>query len=312
MTLLTLNTAAVPVANDSAAPAPADKPVAASAPSRWEASIHLQLAQRARGTRLIKNQHIGPLYVQKPFYPEGDQVAHVYLLHPPGGLVSGDSLRISADLQGQSRAVFTTPGAGRVYRARKDLTLQKQSIHFTLAAGAQLEWLPMETIIFPGANTQLTTRVDVQPGSLFCGWDITCLGLQANQQAFNQGSARQRFAIYEQGRLALLESFAVTGGDQLFLHGSAALRSCSVNGFFVIGPIASNTVAPQALEKLIDGLRMTQSDYLFGVTQVKNYLVLRYLGNDSAEARKVFLAAWQRLRPVIFQRLACEPRIWAT
>ncbi len=302
---------------------------ALTSPSKWEADIHLVLAQRERGTRLTKNQHSGPLYVQKPFYPEGRDIAHVYLLHPPGGLVSGDKLKILAELEADSRAVFTTPGAGRVYKARQDQTLQQQDIYFQLGAAAQLEWLPMETIVFPGANTRLTTRIDIQPDSLFCGWDITCLGLQANQQRFDQGSVQQRFEIYEQGKLQLLETFVAEGSNDLLMHGPASLRGCSVNGFFVVGPLSSDSLAVGAdgndagdskVSVLIESLRASlgfqienaERPYLFAVTQVKHYLVMRYLGCDSHQARKIFLAAWQRLRPVLFKRIACEPRIWAT
>ncbi|WP_157114454.1 hypothetical protein [Halioglobus japonicus] len=54
--------------------------------SAWHASLELSLAQREAQTRLYRCRHKGPLYVQKAFYPEGDSLAHLYLLHPPGAL----------------------------------------------------------------------------------------------------------------------------------------------------------------------------------------------------------------------------------
>ena len=87
---------------------------------RWQAELSLGLAKTARGTVLKTCSHRGPLYVQKAFYPEGRELAHLYLLHPPGGMVSGDDLQINVNMAEGAQALITTPGAGRVYRARPD------------------------------------------------------------------------------------------------------------------------------------------------------------------------------------------------
>ena len=57
---------------------------------------------------------------------------HLYILHPPGGLVSGDNLRLQADMQENACAVLTTPSSGKFYRARDNGTLQVQHNRFTL------------------------------------------------------------------------------------------------------------------------------------------------------------------------------------
>lgn len=59
-----------------------------SKPSIWNAELALGLTLTQLGTVLKSCRHQGPLYVQKPFYPEGRELAHLYLLHPPGGMVS--------------------------------------------------------------------------------------------------------------------------------------------------------------------------------------------------------------------------------
>ncbi len=63
----------------------------------WQATLDLRFHQAGGKTVLASAQHVGPLTVQRPFYPE-EETCHLYLLHPPGGIVGGDELTISAQL----------------------------------------------------------------------------------------------------------------------------------------------------------------------------------------------------------------------
>lgn len=56
----------------------------------WQAELELGLANRGIRTELVHRRQRGPLAVQRPFHPEGHS-CHLYLLHPPGGVVGGIS-----------------------------------------------------------------------------------------------------------------------------------------------------------------------------------------------------------------------------
>ncbi len=81
---------------------------AALTASNWQAQLRLQLRAGAERTRLVPLERYGPLSVQRPFYPEGE-CCHVYLLHPPGGVVGGDELDLQVELQPGVRGLFTAP-----------------------------------------------------------------------------------------------------------------------------------------------------------------------------------------------------------
>ncbi|MEA2078402.1 MAG: urease accessory protein UreD, partial [Pseudomonadota bacterium] len=85
-------------------------------PGGWAASLDLGFRVQAGRTVLHRRRHRGPLLVQRPFYSPGGTSCQVCLLHPPGGLVGGDRLRIHADLSPGARALLTGPAATKVYR----------------------------------------------------------------------------------------------------------------------------------------------------------------------------------------------------
>src|ERR1044072_1784713 len=139
----------------------------------WQAELRLRFAvpPSQTRTRLAERSHRGPLVVQRPFYPEGDP-CHVYLVHPPGGVVGGDELRFDVQVDAGAHALITTPAATKFYRC-KSPTLQAQELR---AAGASLEWLPQENIFHRGALTHTATRVHLDAATKFIGWEIACPG----------------------------------------------------------------------------------------------------------------------------------------
>lgn len=295
---------------------------AQSAASLWHASLALTFAQGGRGCRLTHSAHQGPLYVQKPFYPEGADLAHVYLLHPPGGLVSGDRLSIDVQLQSDARVLLTTPGAGRVYRARSDRTLQQQCTTMVLERGSVMEYLPQETIVYPSASAQLDTKVEMAPGSRFIGWEICCLGLPASDLRFSQGELKQRLSIFADGKPVLMERFELNEHNRSLYESMIGLRGQPVTALMVAGPLADENCPPGGSDALLETLRaviasdrsgaFAKSEALCAVTVINGFVTARYLGSNADEAKRIFISLWQVLRPALTGRDACAPRIWAT
>src|SRR5258708_15750293 len=77
----------------------------------WQADLDLAFMRRGERTVLTRNQHRGPLQVQKALYPEGEETCHIAVLHPPGGVAAGDPLCVRVSLGEKSPALLTTPRA---------------------------------------------------------------------------------------------------------------------------------------------------------------------------------------------------------
>jgi urease accessory protein len=278
--------------------------------SSWQARLNLSFAQRSRGVRLVKSEHKGPLYVQKAFYPEGPDCAHVYLLHPPGGLVTGDTLTISVEAQKNSHALLTTPGAGRVYKARDAGGVQTQNLQINAQENAIVEWFPLETILFPSAQARMKTRIDISHRASFIGWEITCFGLPANEMTFDTGSVTQSLQVWREGRILLNESLVIEQGDNALLMANSGLRSLPVHGLMIAGPFQNESI------DLLESLRLLQTQTIknefLATSQNGEFITVRYLGTCTEKARKLFTQAWALIRPELIQKQAVAPRIWAT
>src|SRR5258706_3932982 len=126
--------------------------------ARWHGEIDLAFHRDGNRTALERRRVRMPLALQRPFYPEGESVCHVLVLHPPGGMVGGDRLDISIDVGESAEALISTPSAAKWYRGLMRAT---QSVTHLVAPRARLEWLPQETIVFDGADVEQRLRVDL-------------------------------------------------------------------------------------------------------------------------------------------------------
>jgi len=270
----------------------------------WQAGLDIGVTARAGRSVIERLHHRGPLRVQKPLHPEGAECPHIYILHPPGGLVSGDTLRLNTDVGPAANALLTTPSSGKCYRARDNGTLQQQLNRFTVAAGGCLEYLPQDTIAFQGCNARLTTRIDLETDARMCLWDLLCLGRPAADEGFDNGRVDQHLDVWRDGKPLYIERNRFEGGDPL-LSARWGLAGCGVSGTWL---------ATMSLDRdELDALRDDYSDTpQLAFTQRNGLFIGRYLGHSAEHARLTFMRLWQQLRPRINGRHPCVPRIWNT
>lgn len=283
-----------------------------TAPRAWPASLLLALRRDGERTVLARNRHSGPLRVQRPFYPEGVGCCHLYLLHPPGGLVSGDHIEIALEAGPGSHGVVTTPSSGKVYRAAPTGEAQVQATRLAIADGACLEWLPQDTIVFDNANGVLSLDIDIEGSGRFLGWEMICLGRAAGQHPFRQGSLVQRLNIRRDGRPWLIERLPIQAGSAATqadwgLAGQPALAT-------LIGTLTH--VSEPEQRELLNAVREMLNEHpalsSAGATVTRNLLLIRLLHHDAEALCHALQRLWQHLRPALLDCAPSLPRIWAT
>ncbi|WP_200866016.1 urease accessory protein UreD [Alcanivorax sp. P2S70] len=272
----------------------------------WKARLQMQLecAITGQGAKTVMTglHHYGPLRVQRPFYPEGG-TAHIYLLHPPGGVVGGDGLEIDITAGTQAHGLFTTPGATKFYLSAGDTARVSQAL--TVAPGGTLEWFPQENIFFPGAKVHMDTTIDLHGDARFMGWEISCLGRPVNSEIFEQGNIDARFRINRDGRPLLIERLKV---DQpRHLNASSGLRNFPMQALFVA--TGCNEVLLEQARDIIEG---NTGEMPCGLTLIDDILVMRVLGTRCEKIQALMIPVWQLLRQTLLNKPAAIPRIWNT
>ena len=273
----------------------------------WHA--RLQLDYTLEGTRTVaRHAHNGPLRILQSLYPEGDAVCHNVLVHPPGGLVGGDTLDISATVGPGAHGLVTTPGATRFYRSTGELALQRT--HLTLAEGARLEGLPLEALCYNACNAENHLTLNLAPGAECMGWDVTALGLPHAGQPFDTG----RFVQHIEAPGRWLERGVIDAADHRLLESPQGLAGhrCMASLFFVVGtPLerARRDTALDAARAVMDAHALKASA---GATSPNGQvLVVRALAPQVEPAMQLLQQVRAAWRAALWQLCAEPPRIWS-
>lgn len=287
-------------------PATESGQAAVTATRHEPAWLKLGFADDAGTTRLMARSHCGPLRVQKPLYPEHPAVCHAIIVHPPGGILGGDRLSITAHVGDHGHALLTTPGASKWYRANG--LAARQQVALTATAGASLEWLPQETIFFNDADVCMEHQVELAADARYIGGEILCFGRTASGESLTDGRIAQRTSIRRDGKLIWFEQGVLHAGTSS-MTSPLALAGHTVCATLIAVGMPMNSAFLNALR---EQTRASARDGRSGATQMKQLLVLRYLGDSSQIARQWLMQAWQCIRPGLLMREAVVPRIWNT
>ncbi|MGG6241679.1 urease accessory protein UreD [Nodosilinea sp. AN01ver1] len=245
-----------------------------------------------------------PLRVQRPLYPEGEGLCHSVLVHTAGGLVGGDGLEVQLAAAPRAQVLITTAAASKVYGSGPE-SPSSQTVEITLAPSSCLEWMPQETIVFNQAHYRQQLRVNLAPGAIWVGWEITRFGRSARGETFERGEWRSQLEVWQDDRPLWCDRQQLGGGSAP-LHSPNGLAGHPVVGSFALLGYSPDTSHIEALRQLWPSDQPGDT----GVTRLQTGVLCRYRGPSSQAARRWFLMAWQYLRPHYLGRPGAASRLW--
>lgn len=278
---------------------------------QWRAGLTLGFAPGHAGRTVLRERtHYGPMLVQRALYPEGPQVCHVAILHPPSGIAGGDALEIRVDVAGGARAALTTPGATRWYKSNGRQA--SQDVQLRVAAGARLDWLPLESIFFEEADALSRNRIRLESGAAAIGWDLIQLGRVNQPGHWSQGRLHTATELYVDDRLLWVDQGLVGAQDDVRRQVSALAGFPVHAALWCFGPRldAGQNEELAGLMPWSDTVRGAATTLPYDATQ--SLCLVRCLGVHMEDVRSVMTEAWAYLRPRVLDTPAVVPRLWAT
>jgi urease accessory protein len=272
----------------------------------WHARLKLGLAREGERS-VARFAHEGPLRILQSIYPEGDAVCHNVLVHPPGGLVGGDTLDVEVEVGAGAHGLVTTPGASRFYRSEGEAAVQ--DVHLRLAAGARLEWLPLEALYYSGCKAVNRLHAQLEPGAALLAWDIAALGLPHAEQPFARGSVLQHIEVQgtwlERGRIAAEDARLMDGPLGLAGH------RCMASLFFACGEDLPRPRRERLLEAAREVIAAHPLASTAGATAPgPRVVVVRVLAPVVEPALQLLKAVRRAWRPIVWELPPNEPRGW--
>lgn len=289
----------------------------------WHGSLDLSYRiDHATGTPscVVADRHDGPLRVLAALYPEGPSVCHSVIVHPPGGVAGGDRLDLTLTLGAQAHALLTTPGATRFYRSAGEPAAQ--SVRAQVGESARLEWLPLETLVYPAALAESRCVFELAAGAEMIGREIIALGLPAAGQDFDRG----RFTQHIELPGVWLERGTLDAHDHDLLDSPLGLAGRRVMATLWFS--AGLAIEPKRRAALLEAARTTPSDpagatateavshdtsVTHGSTSPDERLVvMRVLAWRVEPAVDLLNRVWVQWRRLAWDLPACPPRVWRT
>jgi urease accessory protein len=273
----------------------------------WHATLDIDYTLQT-GKTLAHFAHSGPLRILQSLYPEGEGICHNVIVHPPGGLVGGDTLDMKFNVGPGAHALITTPGATRFYRSETEFALQRANL--SLQAGARIEWLPLEAICYSGCQAENRLTMALEPGAEMIGWDITALGLPHAGQPFERGHFCQHVEVPG----VWLERARLRAHDKLLMDSPLGLagQRCSASLFFVAGSKLDRQRRQQALDCAREVITAHPLQATAGATSPDGkVVVIRVLAPVVEPAMGLLRQVWQAWRKHFWNMSSPPPRIWS-
>lgn len=225
----------------------------------------------------------------------------IVIANVSGGVAGGDRLDVEVEAGPETDATLTTQAAEKVYRALD--TPARIRTRLRVGAGARLEWLPHETILFDGARLDRSMEIEVSDGASGLFLESLVLGRTASGETFERGSFVERWSVNGSSVPLWRDCLLVSDGEE-FRSPAALSRHRALATLVYAGPGA---------QARIDSVRAVayRSAALAGASFVRGLLVVRVLAAEPASLRNCVSEFAGAIRSGMPGRGLAMPRVWS-
>ena len=277
-----------------------------SLPSKAAPRI-VPMMERARGvarialtgdrgiTRLRENYQSGSAKVRFPRTDNGAPIEAI-LLNTGGGVTGGDHLSYAVSIDANAHGIATTQAAERVYR--RSAGVARIETKLAVAAGASLDWLPQETILFDKSALTRTLTADVDPTGRLLAVEAIVLGRAAMGETARSIALSDTWRIRRCGALVFADNLRLTGDSVAIMAAGATGNGAAAIATVVL--VAEDAEA--SIDRAHEALQSTKGEG--GASAWNGVLVARLIAPTGQELRADLVRLVEALRGVPM------PRVW--
>ena len=254
-----------------------------------------RIAVRADGevTRLSRLYQDGCAKIRLPT-DHSAKTLEAVLINSAGGLTGGDRMSWRVDVEAGAALTLSTQACEKVYRARDGRA--EVDVSLNAGAGARIDWLPQETILFDGGALARTLTADLAADARLLAVEAVILGRTAMAETVRAGELRDRWRIRRDGRLMFADDLHF-GGDMTALTALAPVLSGAAT-------FASLLLVAEDAARFLDPLRAVIGS-AGGASAFDGKLFCRIIAKDGLALRRILMPAIAALR----DGAPC-PRVW--
>jgi urease accessory protein len=177
------------------------------AANRATGHIVLRVAALGGRTRRTNVHEDGSLRVRFP--NTAGEALEAVIVNTGGGMTGGDRFAVEIALGEGANLIAGSAAAEKIYRSTGPDA--EMDVKLEVGAGAQLVWLPQETILFDRARLARCIDIDLADNASLLMAEAVVFGRSAMGEAMEQGFFADRWRVRRAGRLIFADSARLDG-----------------------------------------------------------------------------------------------------
>jgi urease accessory protein len=234
-------------------------------------------------------------------FPRTAAGCEAVLINTGGGMAEGDLARIEIALGAGAEVLFTTQSAEKIYRS--DGATSQVEARAILGAGARLEWLPQEAILFQGARFARRLEIDLAADSSLLLVEAVTFGRIAMGERDIDASIRDSWRIRRAGRLVFAEEIRLDRAAATLDRLAVGRGARAIASILIAAPDVSSQL--DKIRAALDGACQSDDERLdAGATAFDGLVLARLAASSPSRLRAAIGAVMMTLRG------RAAPRVW--
>lgn len=263
------------------------------AANRARGTLALEVGLTAGASRAARLHEDGSLRVRFPG-ARGAELDAV-LVNTAGGVAGGDRFDLDIAVDAGAQLTVSTAAAEKVYRALD--AAAAVDVKLRVGAGAELAWLPQETILFDQSRLARNIEVELAGDARLMLAEALVFGRTGMGERLERGTLTDRWRVRREGRLVYAETVRLDGEIAGKLALPAIGKGAAAVATVILVP--GDEKIPETVRALEGGFRGE-----VGASAWNGGAVVRFVAADGAAMRH------DLMRVLAALRARALPRLW--